>query len=43
MNTDNSNSLIESLNKFKQLLDSDKNNIVYSMKIQKFLNEISKV
>lgn len=39
----NNLSLNESLNKFKQLLDDDKNNIVYSMKIQKILNAISKV
>ena len=35
--------LSPSLKKFKQLLDSEKNNLVYSMEIQKAINEISKV
>ena len=35
--------LSPSLIKFKQLLDSEKNNLVYSMEIQKAINEISKV
>lgn len=43
LSNDNRELLGESLKKFKTLLDYDKENFVYSMKIQKALNEISKV